>query len=284
MLGWIAERTRMAKIAGQWVSATQLDPGDRGQISVMASGLIQSAGMRLEDAWLSALVNWTHNHLDSESKFVLASGILRFLDIYGHSAGLSPECRDASREVAEILVREFALFNPAIRLECERIAAEERAEEEERRREEIKRNVELRIKMREQSYTKPSPPAPIVGQVSKGEAYKHAIEFLSLRLCEDGYGITWMGGSRGDVPSLIAEKGGVRFHVLLHLDIAPASTSSAQFVINRFREEAAAAGAYLRLARVIAFNRKAQSEADQGTVTGENLAFRFSSLESLTGG
>lgn len=284
MLGWIVERTKMGKIAGQWASATQLDPGDRGQVAVMASGLIKSAGMRLEDAWLSALVNWTHNHPDPESKFVLATGIIRFLDIYGHSAGLSPECRDASREVAESLVGQFVLFNPAIRIAGERFAAEERANEEALRQEEKKRNLELRIKMNEQRYVKPAqpaPPLPIAGHVSKGEAYRHALDFLSLRLCEDGYGIAWMGDSRGDVPSLIAEKGGVSFHVLLHLEIAPTSTNPAPFVLNRFRDEATAAGAYLRIAKIIAFNRLAQSEAEKGNVTGENLGFLFTGLEAI---
>ena len=255
MLGWIVERTKMGKIAGQWASATQLDPGDRGQVAVMASGLIKSAGMRLEDAWLSALVTWAHNHPDPESKFVLATGIIRFLDIYGHSAGLSPECRDASREVAESLVGQFVLFNPAIRIAGERFAAEERANEEALRQEEKKRNLELRIKMNEQRYAKPAqpaPPLPIAGHVSKG-----------------------------DVPSLIAEKGGVSFHVLLHLEIAPASTNPAPFVLNRFRDEATAAGAYLRIAKIIAFNRLAQSEAEKGNVTGENLGFLFTGLEAI---
>jgi hypothetical protein len=137
MLGWLVERGKMGKIAGQWFSSTQLDPGDNGQIAVMASGLIKTAGMHVEDAWLTALVKWTFNHPDLESKFVLATGILRFLDIYGFSAGLSPECRDASREVAVNLTHEFAMFSPAIRLASERIASQER---EEGKRESRKKN------------------------------------------------------------------------------------------------------------------------------------------------
>lgn len=280
MLGWLVERAKMGKIAGQWLSSTQLDPGDNGQIAVMASGLIKAAGMRLEDAWLTALVKWTFNHPDPESKFVLATGILRFLDIYGFSAGLSPECRDASREVAVNLTHEFALFSPAIRQASERIASQEREEAEARKQEEEQRNAERRIRMRDRNYVKPAPPVPIIGQVSKADAYRHAAEFLSLRLCEEGYGIVWMGDSRGDVPSLIVEKGGITFHVLLHLDIAPANTSPAPFVIQRLRDEANAAGAYIRIAKITALNRKAQSEAEKGSVNGENLGFSFQGLET----
>lgn len=293
MLGWLSERTRMAKLAGLWADATRLDPGDRGQVAVMASNFIKTTGMRTEDAWLSALVNWSFNHPDPEARFVLANGIARFLDIYGHSAGLSPECRDASREAAEKIALDDSLFNPAIRQAGKRLAEMERIEKiEEQRRQEAKRleekrpNAEPLSNIHHPRPLKPAQPAerkPVqtVGRASKSEAYTLALEYLSLRLCEDGYAIQWMGESRGDVPSLIIEKGSIVFYVLLHLDIWPASTVPAPFVLKRFLEEVVAAGAYQRLAKLVAFNKQAQQEHEKAEVTGANIDFSFSGLETL---
>lgn len=39
MFGWIKEKTAFAKIAGKWYDATNLNPGDNGQISALASSL-----------------------------------------------------------------------------------------------------------------------------------------------------------------------------------------------------------------------------------------------------
>lgn len=271
----------MAKIAGQWASATQLNPSDKGQIAIIATGLIRNTNMRTEDAWLSALVNWTYNHPDPESKFVLSSGILRFLDIYGHSAGLSPECRSASREVAERLTHEYALFDPAILKSIDKLAQQQRLKKRLREHEEQKLNIERHIKLRERNYIKPSPPKPIEGPVNKGNAYKHAINFLSQQLSAEGHEIRWSSNNRGDIPSLITEKGGIKFYILLHLDITPASTSPAPFIISRFCDEAANTGAYLRLAKVTIYNREAQSESEKKNITGENIGFDLLSFEPI---
>jgi hypothetical protein len=283
----------MAKLAGLWADATRLDPGDGGQVAIMASNFIKMAGVRTEDAWLSALVNWSFNHPDPEARFVLASGIIRFLGIYGHSAGLSPECRDASRVIAEKLASDNSLFNPVIRQAGERLAAQERVEQlEDQRRQDAKhledkrRDAELLSNIRHPRPPKrvqpvERKPVQIVGRASRSDAYKLALEFLSLRLCEDGYAIQWMGECRGDVPSLIIDKGSVVFYVLLHLDIWPANTTPAPFVLQRFLEEATAVGAYRRLAKLVAFNRLAQQEHEKFEITGINIDFSFSDLETL---
>ncbi len=293
MLGWLSERTRMAKLAGLWMDATRLDPGDGGQIATMASGLIKTANMRTEDAWLTSLGNWAFNHPDPEAQFILASGLVRFLDIYGHSAGLSPECRNATREIAVELAAATAIFNPAIRLAGERFAEKERLEtSEEQRRLEAKRiekqlrNAELLSRARHSGNRQSerpteSKPKNTAGLISKAEVYTHAIEFLSLQLCDEGFAIKWMGESRGDIPSLIIEKGTIIFHVLLHVDIWPARTTPAPFVLERFQQEATAAGAYLRYAGLIALNRRAKQSGEKSEITAANIGFSFDGLQSL---
>jgi hypothetical protein len=101
MLGWIIERTKMASIAGKWADATNLDPGDNGQVAVMASALIKATGMRAEDAWLSCLMKWMINHPSFDASYQIAGAMIRFLDVYEHSAGLSPLIRDAARLASE---------------------------------------------------------------------------------------------------------------------------------------------------------------------------------------
>lgn len=89
MLGWIKEKTAFAKIAGKWYDATNLNPGDNGQISALASSLIKRTEITTQDAWLSALVNWTYNCPHPEFKFMLARGILDFLDKYRYEIEFS---------------------------------------------------------------------------------------------------------------------------------------------------------------------------------------------------
>jgi hypothetical protein len=79
MLGWFKERSKFAKLAGIWIDVTGLIPGDSGQIAVYASGILKQSPMTPEDAWLSALMNWTYNMPDVESKVMLADGLLKFL-------------------------------------------------------------------------------------------------------------------------------------------------------------------------------------------------------------
>ena len=100
MLGWIKEKTTFAKIAGQWYDATNMNPGDNGKISVFASTLVKNHFLRAEDAWLTALVNCTFNSPYPEFRFLLANGIIRFLDIYEFIIPFDPEAKAISREVA----------------------------------------------------------------------------------------------------------------------------------------------------------------------------------------
>lgn len=104
MLGWIIDRTKMASLAGKWVDATGIDPGDKGQVAVMAAGLMKVTGARAEDAWFSCLMKWMNNHPDYHTKELIALGVTRFLDIYGHSAGLSPEVKSAAMTIAEAIL------------------------------------------------------------------------------------------------------------------------------------------------------------------------------------
>lgn len=145
-----------------------------------------------EDRGRLANISWQldFNHPDPEAQFILASGLVRFLDIYGHSAGLSPECRNATREIAVELAAATAIFNPGIRLAGERFAEQERLETlEEQRRPEAKRieqqlrNAELLSRARHSGNRQPerpteSKPRDTAGLVSKAEAYTHAIELF----------------------------------------------------------------------------------------------------------
>lgn len=268
MLNWVIERTRMTQIAGKWASATQLDPGDNGQIAVMASECIKTLGMRLEDAWLSALVKWTFNHPDPESKLILSIGILRFLDIYGHAIGFSPECRQASREVVEALAKEFEPFKTITN------SYPQRAEHKTHHTDNIPTHSDTPTKAHDNKI-QPLPPE----QISKGDAYTYALEFLSLRLCEENYRINWMGQNRGDMPSLVSEKNGMNFHILLHINIAPTNTSPPPFLITRLIEESASLGAHPRIARVTITNKTTPNNPERSKVTKNNLQFIFHGLE-----
>lgn len=90
MIGWFMAGNRMASLAGKWADATSLNPGDNGQIALFARELMRRTGLRAEDAWIRSLIKWIRNHPDSESRVVLATALIRFLDIYEHSAGFSP--------------------------------------------------------------------------------------------------------------------------------------------------------------------------------------------------
>lgn len=109
MLGWIKEKTTFAKIAGQWYDATNMNPGDNGQISVFASTLVKNHFFRAEDAWLTALVNWTFNSPYPEFRFLLANGIIKFLDIYEFIIPFDPEAKATSRKVANSIIQDGVL-------------------------------------------------------------------------------------------------------------------------------------------------------------------------------
>lgn len=228
MLQWLAERTRMGKIIGLWSDATQLNPGDSGQVAVMASRLIKVANMRAEDAWLSALTNWAHNHPDPEARFVLATALLRFLDIYGYSAGLSPECREATRSVAENLASANAIFNPAFK----KIEPAESQFEQDKNRQQEKRTLQTGFPPASGDKISGFSTATQMDQLSKDEAYKLALEFLSVELWEREYLINMVAEERGDIPSLVVEKEGRLFHILLHLDFWPIKSAPPPFLVS----------------------------------------------------
>ncbi|WP_131038217.1 hypothetical protein [Pseudomonas jilinensis] len=264
----------MAKVAGLWADATQINPGDGGQIVMMASGLVKSANMRAEDAWLTALTNWAYNNPDPESRFILASGLVRFLGIYGFSAGLSPECRNACCVVAENILSAHAIFDPAIRKSTQQQVGLENEGEIKKLLEPSafprSTHVRGRVSNSIQSPNKPN----------KSELYKFALEFLSLKLCEEGYAIILMAEDRGNIPSLIIEKNGEEFHVLLHLDVWPESTTPPSFLINTFLDVAGDSGVELKIAKICAFNKYAESEHDKGDITSSNFEFSFGAFES----
>lgn len=105
MIGWFMAGNRMASLVGKWADATSLNPGDNGQIALFARELMRRTGLRAEDAWIRSLIKWIRNHPDSESRVVLATALIRFLDIYEHSAGLSPETKGAARQAANDVLR-----------------------------------------------------------------------------------------------------------------------------------------------------------------------------------
>ena len=109
MLGWLKEKTKFANIAGKWYDATRLNPGDGGQISIFASSLIKNNSFRAEDAWLTALVDWTLNSPHPEFRFLLANGIIRFLDIHGHLIPFDPAAKETARIVANGVIQEGIL-------------------------------------------------------------------------------------------------------------------------------------------------------------------------------
>ena len=110
MLGWFKEKTKFANIAGKWYDATRLNPGDGGQISVYASSLIKNRLLRAEDAWLYSLVEWTIHNPYPEFKFLLANGIIKFLDIYGALIPFDPAAKETARLVADGIIQEGILI------------------------------------------------------------------------------------------------------------------------------------------------------------------------------
>lgn len=276
MLGWLLEKNRMAKIAGLWFDATSLNPGDNGQIGLAASDFIKSTGARPEDAFLTALVNWAFHHPNPESKFVLAEGIQKFLEIYGFSAGLSPECRDAAMLAAKGMQVECSEFSPAVRRLKEAVGQEVYARIEVQQKKASGDRSDV-VCVGEVEQKKSAVPAFI--RITKNDAFRPALDFLSLEMCHQGFFIEWMGDGRGDVPSLIAKKDSVKYHVLMHLDLWPADSEPANFMLQRLKEGAAKAGAYSRIARVSACNRMADNDSDKSNVTLGNIGFYLFELQ-----
>ncbi|MAG65293.1 MAG: hypothetical protein CMK74_05395 [Pseudomonadales bacterium] len=259
MLGWLSERTKMARLAGLWHDATHLDPGDGGQVAVMASNMIKASGMRPEDAWLAALTNWIFNHPYPDTQRMLANAAIRFLDIYEHSAGLSPECRAACRHTAEYLLA------PATDTEAEYMRLERQVAE-------LARTVDVPRSKAEPKSTKAS---TNINKQLKDELYMLAVETLSFQLCEKSYEIIKIADDRSDIPSLEIEKDGELFHVMLHVDIFPSATFPPNFSVNTFRDTATDAGATLLISHATAF-AAADAEA---ALSSANAEFAFDPLK-----
>ena len=100
MFEWFKERTRFAQIAGVWFDVTSIDTGDKGQVAVFASRLMKMSPMTAEDAWLSAVANWTHNMPYPESRVLLAEGIARFIEDPRARNLFSDEAASAAAAVA----------------------------------------------------------------------------------------------------------------------------------------------------------------------------------------
>ena len=259
MLGWLSERTKMARLAGLWHDATRIDPGDGGQVAVVASSMIKASGMRPEDAWLAALTNWIFNHPYPEAQSMLAHALIRFLDIYEHSAGLSPECRSACRHTAECLLA------PANNVEAEYMRLEQQVAE-------LTHTVGIREAKAEPQKTNPLTP---IDKQLKDELYMLAVETLSLQLCEENYAIISIADDRSNIPSLVIEKDRQLFHVMLHVDVFPAATSPPSFSVNTFRDTATDAGATLLISHATAF----PATGADGEISSANAEFAFEPLK-----
>ncbi|MDO9625150.1 MAG: hypothetical protein Q7J46_14300 [Pseudomonas sp.] len=277
MIGWLVERSKMVALAGKWFDATNLNPGDSGQIATFASNLIKSQGCRVEDAWLTGVVNWTFNCPAPEFRFLLANGILRFLDIYEHSAGLSPESRDAAREVAENIIGEGILNGYPSAREKNYFGDDLIGVAES----EIAPVPQKKLT----SQTSLAPPLPAPNDISpsgKNGHYLKALHFVIEVLSHQGFQIHRFSENRADSPSLIANKNGVCFHVQLEASVYPAKRYPAPFVIQRLARDAENAGAHCRIARVTLYNNSAKTEDEKSSLHSDNIGFLFDGLEPTT--
>lgn len=263
MLGWMLDRTKMARIAGKWADAAGIDPGDRGQVAAMAHALMKASGMRAEDAWLSCLSKWMLEHPNARIRAQLALGMHSFLDIYEHSAGLHPESRVGARFVADTILEEGAPVssdNPA------QLAAQPAQP--------VSRTLDPQDRSScnggiTESHGSGGTSPPNFSS-DKAVAFDRALQFLRQYLRQNGYALHWVAKTRADTPSIEAAKDGVVFHIVLHVSNA-ATGRPAPFMIDRCVEHAAKKGGVVRIARIYLGSASA---ANQG-------GFVFSGLESL---
>jgi hypothetical protein len=282
MLGWILERTKMASLAGKWADATSLDPGDRGQTAVMASALMKQTGMRAEDAWVTSLCMWMENHPDPEASYVIALAMIRFLNIYEHSVGLSPEIREVSRLVAEGVIDN--------RTQDAVLATM------------VHQPVPVSAPAIQKEPLTP-PPVPVSAQeslmpmtaitaftdsdfvptyvMSKSYAYERALPILVSSLKKEGYALQWVGKSRADTPSLIAEKDNSVFFILLDASVYPRTPHAAPFMIQRCVEAAKVEKAKVRLAHITLFNAEAYTDAEKSDISRGKLGWSSKGLEKI---
>lgn len=271
MLQWLSDRTKMFKLSGKWSDATRLDPGDNGQIAMFASDLMKQYGLRAEDAWVTALGNWMYHHPVPEMRMAIASGILRFLDIYAHTMAVSSEVRQSVGQLAaDTLVAYMASDLPS----------EPKVEGSPPSRQLAPASVAAPAPPA--VFVRPAQPSEPVGApiYNKNELFLKALDFLVLELFAQDYKILLSATSRADAPSIIVEKKGVKFFVQMEASVYPACGGPGQFMIDRCKAEAKEAGAYTRIARVMVSTASVKSGEAKGVVKDAVLHFEFNGLES----
>ncbi len=100
MFGWFKERAKFAHVAGIWFDITNIDTGDNGQVAAYASNLMKISPISAEDAWLTAVVNWTNNMPYRETRVLLAKGVTHFIDDPRSHPLFSHDARSAAAFVA----------------------------------------------------------------------------------------------------------------------------------------------------------------------------------------
>jgi hypothetical protein len=93
-------------IAKNWTDSTNLDPGDEGQVARKAMEYIQNLGMEANDAWVIAMTNWMVGMPWPDSRQMLASAMLKFLDAKEGKIALSAVTILSARQSAEDILRE----------------------------------------------------------------------------------------------------------------------------------------------------------------------------------
>lgn len=285
MLSWMSEKLKLAKIYNLWVDATNLDLGDGGQINKRANLLIKTTGMRVEDAWLTSVVGWIQFHPNLHDKMIMSLSVMRFLEIHGSSAALSPECKAACISVIGSILEgdNLALgavndslglpdlFNPILpstpRPQLSLAEAVELAKDEPDCLEE-----EYDV---DPNWLVPKKPKAASG-ITKSEALKKAVEYTYNYLDSDGYSIKHRSDVRGDVPTIIAIKEGREYHFQVHVNQWGEDLDAPQFILDRLMAQANQADAAARLVRLEMFNCIGETDQEKREVTLSNVGFKIS--------
>lgn len=92
---------KFGAIAKRWTDSTNVDPGDKGQVARKAMEYIHYLGLQPEDAWVIAMSNWMQGMPWPDSKRMVASGMLSFLDANEGKVALSAATILSARQVAQ---------------------------------------------------------------------------------------------------------------------------------------------------------------------------------------
>lgn len=95
---------KFGSISAKWFRATNIDPGDKGQIARKASEYVNNLGLEAEDAWLLSLINWMKSMPWPDSQKMLARGLSNFIDQYEGKVALSATTIIAAREAASMIL------------------------------------------------------------------------------------------------------------------------------------------------------------------------------------